>query len=45
MAEELKILNEKFWAVAGKLRSESGLKSTEYSTPLLGLVYLRFASN
>lgn len=45
MAEELKILNEKLWAASDKLRSESGLKSTEYSTPLLGLIFLRFASN
>lgn len=45
MAEELKQLEEKLWAAADKLRSESGLKSTQYSTPLLGLIFLRFASN
>lgn len=45
MAEELKQLEEKLWTAADKLRSESGLKSTQYSTPLLGLIFLRFASN
>lgn len=45
MAEDLKQLEEKLWAAADKLRSESGLKSTQYSTPLLGLIFLRFASN
>lgn len=45
MAEELKQLEEKLWAAADKLRSESGLKSTQYSTPVLGLIFLRFASN
>lgn len=45
MAEELKQLEEKLWAAADKLRTESGLKSTQYSTPVLGLIFLRFASN
>ena len=45
MAEELKQLEEKLWAASDKLRSESGLKSTQYSTPVLGLIFLRFASN
>lgn len=45
MTEELKQLEEKLWAAADKLRSESGLKSTQYSTPVLGLIFLRFASN
>lgn len=45
MADELKKLEEKLWQAADKLRSDSGLKSTQYSTPLLGLIFLRFASN
>ena len=45
MADELKQLEEKLWAAADKLRTESGLKSTQYSTPVLGLIFLRFASN
>lgn len=45
MAEELKQLEDRLWQAADKLRSDSGLKSTQYSTPLLGLIFLRFASN
>ncbi|MCM1296317.1 MAG: type I restriction-modification system subunit M [Muribaculaceae bacterium] len=45
MADELKQLEEKLWEAADKLRADSGLKSTQYSTPLLGLIFLRFASN
>lgn len=45
MADELKQLEERLWQAADKLRSDSGLKSTQYSTPLLGLIFLRFASN
>lgn len=45
MAEELKQFEDRLWEAADKLRSESGLKSTQYSTPLLGLIFLRFASN
>lgn len=45
MAEEIKQLEDKLWEAADKLRSDSGLKSTQYSTPLLGLIFLRFASN
>ena len=35
---------DSLWEAAEKLRVDSGLKSTQYSTPLLGLVFLRFAS-
>lgn len=45
MADELKQLEDRLWEAADKLRSDSGLKSTQYSTPLLGLIFLRFASN
>lgn len=45
MADELKQFEDRLWEAADKLRSESGLKSTQYSTPLLGLIFLRFASN
>lgn len=45
MADELKQLEDKLWDAADKLRADSGLKSTQYSTPLLGLIFLRFASN
>lgn len=45
MADELKQFEDKLWDAADKLRADSGLKSTQYSTPLLGLIFLRFASN
>lgn len=45
MADELKQLEDRLWEAADKLRSDSGLKSTQYSTPVLGLIFLRFASN
>jgi len=31
------------WAVADELRANSDLKSSEYGTPVLGLIFLRFA--
>lgn len=37
-------IEDSLWEAAEKLRVDSGLKSTQYSTPLLGLVFLRFAS-
>ncbi len=43
-AEQLKELEDKLWKAADKLRADSGLKASEYSTPILGLIFLRFAS-
>lgn len=43
-AEQLKELENKLWMAADKLRADSGLKASEYSTPILGLIFLRFAS-
>ena len=37
-------IEDSLWEATEKLRVDSGLKSTQYSTPLLGLVFLRFAS-
>jgi type I restriction enzyme M protein len=42
--EQLKDLEEKLWKAADKLRADSDLKASEYSTPILGLIFLRFAS-
>ncbi|MCD6017686.1 MAG: methylase [Bacteroidetes bacterium] len=42
--EQLKELEDKLWSAADKLRADSGLKSTQYSAPILGLIFLRFAS-
>ncbi|HVV01915.1 MAG TPA: class I SAM-dependent DNA methyltransferase, partial [Verrucomicrobiae bacterium] len=36
-------LEKKLWAAADQFRANSGLKSQEYSAPVLGLIFLRFA--
>jgi type I restriction enzyme M protein len=41
---ELKQLENDLWA-ADNLRANSDLKSSEYSTPVLGLIFLKFADN
>lgn len=43
--EELKRLEDDLWAAADNLRANSDLKSSEYSTPVLGLIFLKFADN
>jgi len=43
--EELKKLEDNLWSAADKLRANSDLKSNEYSTPVLGLIFLKFADN
>lgn len=42
---ELKELEKTLWQSADTLRANSDLKSFEYSTPVLGLIFLRFADN
>jgi type I restriction enzyme M protein len=36
-------LETRLWDAADQLRANSGLRSSEYSTPVLGLIFLRFA--
>ena len=43
--EQLKRLERQLWSAADNLRANSGLKSNQYSTPILGLIFLRFADN
>src|SRR5947207_13138120 len=43
--DELKQLENDLWSAADNLRANSDLKSTEYSTPVLGLIFLKFADN
>ena len=43
--EQLKQLESSLWSAADNLRANSGLKSNEYATPILGLIFLRFADN
>jgi type I restriction enzyme M protein len=40
---EAKSLEQKLWAAADELRANSNLKSSQYSAPVLGLIFLRFA--
>ncbi len=42
---ELKALNDSLWKSADDLRANSDLKSSEYSTPVMGLIFLKFADN
>ncbi len=37
------ILEKRLWDAADQFRANSGLKSQEYSAPVLGLIFLRFA--
>ena len=43
--EQLKELEKELWSAADNLRANSDLKSSEYSTPVLGLIFLKFADN
>ena len=43
--DQLKKLEDDLWAAADQLRANSDLKASEYSTPVLGLIFLKFADN
>lgn len=43
--EQLKALESKLWEAADQLRANSKLTATEYSFPVLGLIFLRHAHN
>src|SRR5436190_2555202 len=43
--EQLKQLERDLWDAADSLRANSDLRASEYSTPVLGLIFLRFADN
>jgi type I restriction enzyme M protein len=36
------VLEKRLWSAADQFRANSGLKSQEYSAPVLGLIFLRF---
>lgn len=44
-ADQLKQLEDDLWSAADNLRANSDLKSSEYATPVLGLIFLKFADN
>jgi type I restriction enzyme M protein len=43
MQADLAELEKRLWEAADELRANSGLKSSEYASPVLGLIFLRFA--
>ncbi len=43
ITEQLKQLEDNLWSAADNLRANSDLKASEYSTPVLGLIFLKFA--
>ncbi len=43
MATDLNELQNRLWEAADELRANSGLRASEYSTPVLGLIFLRYA--
>ena len=43
MATDLGELQNKLWEAADQLRANSGLKASEYASPVLGLIFLRYA--
>jgi type I restriction enzyme M protein len=43
MQPDLADLEARLWDAADELRANSGLKASEYGTPVLGLIFLRFA--
>ena len=43
--DQFKKLESDLWRAADSLRANSDLKASEYSTPVLGLIFLKFADN
>jgi len=41
--DQLKQLEDELWSAADNLRANSDLKASEYGTPVLGLIFLKFA--
>ncbi|MBA2420829.1 MAG: hypothetical protein H0V57_06835 [Thermoleophilaceae bacterium] len=41
MQQDLTELENRLWAAADDLRANSGLKASEYGTPVLGLIFPR----
>lgn len=39
------VFEDNLWATADRLRAKSNLKASEYAAPLLGLFFLRYATN
>ncbi len=44
-AEDAGVLEKRLWEAADELRANSKLRAAEYSTPVLGLIFLRYADS
>lgn len=42
-SEKLRALEDRLWKAADQLRANSSLAASQYSTPVLGLIFLRYA--
>ncbi len=45
MSTDLQVLQDRLWDVADELRANSELAENEYSAPVLGLIFLRYADS
>ena len=45
MATDLGELQKRLWEAADQLRANSGLKASEYASPVLGLIFLRYTND
>ena len=45
VATDLGELKQRLWKAADELRANSGLKASEYASPVLGLIFLRYADD
>ena len=45
MPGDLQKISNRLWEAADELRANSNLKSSEYSVPVLGLIFLKFADS
>lgn len=43
--QTIRDLEKRLWDTADELRANTGLKASEYSTPILGLIFLKFADS
>ena len=45
MSTNLAEIESRLWSAADELRANSRLRASEYSTPVLGLIFLRYADH
>ena len=45
MDTNLAAIENRLWSAADELRANSRLRASEYSTPVLGLIFLRYADH